>query len=81
MSMTAIHTHTERKRQDGSARCAQKLRPRARTLRFPGLICAVPAVRPTAEAAWREKGLELDQIQAILTSIGMPLEECRVTNG
>jgi hypothetical protein len=38
MRMTAIHAQTERKRQDRSARGAEKHRCRDRTRRFRGLI-------------------------------------------
>ena len=57
---------------------SDKQHPWARTRRLPGLIRPVPAAHPTAEAAWREKGLSLGKIQAILASRDMPLGECRV---
>ena len=48
MHMTAIHAQTERKRQDRSARCAEKHHRRARTRRLRGLIRSVPAAGPAA---------------------------------
>jgi 5-methylcytosine-specific restriction endonuclease McrA len=47
MRMTAIHAQAERKRQDRSARRAEKHRRRARTWLFRDLIRPVPAARPT----------------------------------
>jgi|GEM_PF-1881647 len=78
MRMTAIHVQTERKRQDRSARCAEKHYRRARTQRLSGLIGPVSAARVTVEAAWRKKRLWLSQIQVIFTSSGTPLGECQL---
>jgi hypothetical protein len=49
-----------------------------RPRRLPSLIRPVPTARPTAEAAWREKALSLDKIQAILISKDMQLGERRI---
>lgn len=57
MRVTTIRTQTERKRQDRSARCAEKHRRRARTRQLRGLIPTVPAARPAAEAAQGENML------------------------
>ena len=55
MRMTAIHAQTERKRQDRSARCAEKHRPWARKQRLRGLIRPVPAACATAHGAQSER--------------------------
>ena len=78
MRMTAIHVQTERKRQDRSARCAEKHRRRDRTRRLRGLIRSVPAACATADAGRGEKRLSRGRIQAIFTSVGRPLGECRI---
>jgi hypothetical protein len=78
MRMTAIQVQTERKRQDRSARCAEKRRCRARTRRLRGLIRPVPAACATADNAQGEKCLSSGQNQVILTSDSMPLGECRL---
>ena len=75
--MTAIQTQTERKRQDRSARCAEKHRCRDRTRQFRGLIRPVSAACATTGAAQGEKRLSSAWIQAIFTSNSMPLGECR----
>jgi hypothetical protein len=77
MRMTAIRAQTERKRQDRSARCAEKHRRRARTRRLRGLIRPVPAPRPVAGDTQGGKYLYSDWIQAIFTSAATPLGECR----
>jgi hypothetical protein len=79
MCMTAIHAQTERKRQDRSVRRAEKHLRRDRKRRPCGLIGPVPAARPPAGAAQGEKLLSSVRIQAIFTSNGMPLGECRFT--
>ncbi|CAM5321373.1 hypothetical protein ATER59S_03533 [Aquamicrobium terrae] len=66
MRMTAIHARTERKRQDRSARCAEKRSCRARTRRFRGLIRTVPAPCTTAGANRDKKRLSSGRIQANL---------------
>nr|BAH90383.1 hypothetical protein [uncultured bacterium] len=78
MRMTAIHARTERKRQDRSARCAEKRSCRARTRRFRGLIRTVPAPYTTAGANRDKKRLSSGRIQAIFASDGTPLGECRL---
>ena len=77
MHMTAILAQTEQKRQDRSVRCAEKHRRRARTRRLRRLIRPVPAACATKDAGWGEKCLSSRQNQAILTSEGRPLGECR----
>jgi hypothetical protein len=57
MRMTAIHAQTERKRQDRSARCAEKRSCRARTLRLRGLVRPVLSVCTTEDAGRGEKRL------------------------
>jgi len=79
MRMTAIHAQTERKRQDRSARCAEKYRCRDRTRQFRGLIRPISAACATAGAAQGEKRLSSAWIQAIFSSNSMPLGECRFT--
>ena len=76
MCMTAIHAQTERKRQDRSARCAEKHRFRARTQRFRGLIRPVSAACATACVPRGKKRLSSGRIQAILATKVTPLEEC-----
>ena len=76
--MTAIHAQTERKRLDGSVRRAEKHHRRARTRRFRGLIRAVSAACSTTAAAQGGKRLSGGRIQAIFTSDGTPLGECRL---
>ena len=78
MHMTAIHAQPERKWQDKSARCAEKLRRRARTRLLCGLIRAVSAACAASDAAQGEKHLSGGRIQAILTSDGTQLGECRL---
>jgi uncharacterized protein (DUF2141 family) len=77
MRMTAIHAQTERKRQDGSVRRAEKHHRRARTRRFRGLIRAVSAACATTAAAQGGKRLSGGRIQAIFASDSRPLGECR----
>jgi hypothetical protein len=62
MRMTAIHAQTERKRQDRSARCAEKHRCRDRTRRFRGLIRSVSAACATAGAAQGGSDREDDMV-------------------
>ena len=77
MRMTAIHAQTERKRQDRSARRAEKRRRPDTTRRLRRPIRPDPAVCVTAGAARGGKSLSSGRIQAIFTSDGMPLGECR----
>ena len=56
---------------------AEKLRRRARTRLLCGLIRAVSAACAASDAAQGEKHLSGGRIQAILTSEGRPLGECR----
>ena len=78
MRMTAIHAQTERKRQDRSARCAEKHRRRGRTRRLRGPICPAPQACAFADAAQGKKCLSSGRIQAIFALEGMPLGECRL---
>lgn len=77
------HTHdwmyvqTERKRQDRSARCAEKHCLRDRTRRLRGLIRPVSAPCATADVDQGRKCFSSASIHAIFMSIGTPLEECR----
>lgn len=76
--MTAIHAQTERKRQDRSARFAEKHRCWARAWQVRGPSRPVPAACATEGAARGEKCLSSRQTQAILASAGRPLGECRL---
>jgi glutathione S-transferase len=78
MRVTAIQAKTERKRQDKSARCAEKLRCRAGMTRVRGLIRPTPGVWATADTARSERRLINWQDQAILLADGSPLGECRM---
>ena len=78
MRVTAIQAKNEGKRQDRSARYTEKQRRRDRTQRFRGLIRPVSAACATAGAAKGKKRLSRGRIQAIFTSVGTPLGECRV---
>ena len=78
MHMTAIHVQTERKRQDRSARCAEKHRLRGRTRQSRCLICPAPEACTVADAAQDKKRLSSGRIKAIFTSVGMTLGECRL---
>jgi len=77
MRVTAIRVKTERKRQDKSARCAEKRRRWAGMLRVWGAIRPTSDVRATTDAARGGKRLINGRSQAIFTSEGRPLEECR----
>ena len=61
--MTAIHIQTERKRQDRSARCAEKHRRRASTLRIHGPIRPAPEACTVADAAQDKKRLSSGRSQ------------------
>jgi hypothetical protein len=76
--MTAILTETERKRQDGSVHRAEERRRRAGMMRVCGPTRQAPGVCATTDTAQGEKRLFNWQNQAILTSDGMPLGECRL---
>ena len=76
MRMIAIHAQTERKRQDRSARCAEKHRRRARKQRLRGLIRPVSAACATAGAAQGGKRLSSGRFLPIFMSDGIPLGEC-----
>jgi adenine-specific DNA-methyltransferase len=78
MRMTAIRTQTERKRQDRSVHRAEKRRRRAGMLRVYGPIRPTAGVCATTDAARGEKRLISWRNQAILTSAGRPLGECRL---
>jgi hypothetical protein len=77
MRVTAIQAKNEGKRQDRSARYTEKQRRRDRTHRFRGLIRPVSAACATAGAAKGKKRLSSGRIQAIFTSVGTPVGECR----
>jgi hypothetical protein len=79
MRMTVIQAETERKRQDRSARCAEKHRPWARMLRVYGPFRPTSGVCATTDAARGGKRLISWRSEAILTSDGRPLGECRWT--
>ena len=57
---------------------SEKHRRRDRTRRLRGLIRSVPAACATADAGRGEKRLSRGRIQAIFTSVGRPLGECRL---
>ena len=78
MCMTTIRTQTERKRQDRSVRCAEKHRRRAGMLRVYGPICPTSGDCATTDDARGGKRLISWRSQAILTSEGRPLGECRL---
>ncbi len=77
MRVTAFHAQTERKRQDRSARCAEKHHRRARTRWLQRRICPVPRACAPADTARGQKLLASEQTQAILTSDGGPLSRHR----
>lgn len=78
MRLTAVHAQTERKRQERSARCAEKHHLRARTRRLTRLIRPVSAACATAGTAQGGKRLSGGRIQAIFASDSRPLGECRL---
>ena len=78
MRMTQKLTEGDRKRQDKSARCAEKRRRWAGMLRVWGAIRPTSDVRATTDAARGGKRLINWRSQAILTSEGRPLGECRL---
>ena len=78
MCMTTIYAKTERKRQDRSARGAEKHHSQARSRRLRALIHPVPATRSIADAAQNGKCLSSGQVQAIFKSNGTPLGGCRI---
>ena len=78
MRVTAIQAKTERKRQDKSARCAEKHRRRAGMLRVYGPIRPTSGVCATTDPARGGKRLTSWRSQAIFTSEGRPLGECRL---
>ena len=80
MRVTAIGAKTQRKRLDRSAHRAEKRRCRARMLRVHSMIRRAPGVRATTDTAQGEKCLFNRQNQAILTTHGSPLGECRKKN-
>ena len=77
MRVTAIRVETERKRQDKSARCAEKRRRWAGMLRVLGAIRPTSDVRATTDAARGGKRLIRWRSQAIFTIKGRLLGECR----
>ena len=78
MCMTEVQAKTERKRRDKSARCAEKRRRRAGMLRVCGPIRPTWEVRATTDASWGGKRLIRWRSQAIFSSEGRPLGECRL---
>ncbi len=78
MRMTAIRAKTERKRQERSARRAEKRRRRAGMLRVYGSICPTSGVCATTDPARGGKRLISWRNQPILTSDARPLGECRL---
>jgi hypothetical protein len=78
MRVTAIQAKAARRRQDKSARCAEKRRRRAGILRIYGPIRPTSGVCATTDAAWGGKRLISWRSQAMLTSDAGPLEECRI---
>jgi hypothetical protein len=58
MRVTAIQAKTERKRQDKSARCAEKRRRRAGMLRVYGPIRPTSSACATTDPAWGKKTLD-----------------------
>jgi hypothetical protein len=78
MRVTAIQAKTDRKRQDKSDRCAEKHRRRAGMLRVYGPIRPTSGDCATTDAARGGKRLISWRSQAILTSEGRPLGECRL---
>ena len=76
--MNGIRIQTERKQQDRSVRPAEKRRRRATMMQVLGPIRPVPGAWATTDAAQGEKSLFNWQNQAILTSPGTPLGECRL---
>ena len=77
MRMNGIRIQTERKQQDRSVRPAEKRRRRATMMQVLGPIRPVPGAWATTDTAQGEKSLFNWQNQAILTSSGTPLGECR----
>ncbi len=77
MRVTAILTAAERKRQDGSVHRAEKRRRWARMMRVCGPACPNSSVWAHASAVQSPKRLISKRNQAILTSNGRPLGECR----
>ena len=64
MRVTAFHAQTERKRQDRSARCAEKHHRRARPRWLQRRICPVPRACAPADTARGQKLLASEQTQA-----------------
>jgi len=81
MHMTAIQAETERNRLDRSARCAEKHRRRAGILRVYGPTRSASGACATTDAARGRKRLIRWRCQAIFTSEGRPLGECRFKGG
>jgi hypothetical protein len=75
MRMTAVHAQTERKRQDWSARCAEKYHRQDRSAQLCVLIRHVSAVRSIKAAAQGEERLSSVHNQAIVTLYDRPLGE------
>jgi hypothetical protein len=78
MRVTTIQAKTERKRQNTSARRAEKRCRRAGMLRVYGPIRPTSGVCATTDTAWGGKRLISCRNQAILTSDDTPLGECLV---
>lgn len=77
MRVAVIQTQTERKPQDRSVRRAETRSRQARMHRVHGPIRPTSGDCAIADADRGEKHLFDGQIEAILTSEGSPLGECR----
>ena len=77
MRVTAIQPQTERKRLDRSVHRAEKRGRQATMTPVRGLIRPAPGISSTMGIVRGEKHLSSDRVQAILTSDGRPLGECR----
>ena len=71
----------ERKRQDRSARRAEKRRRLAKMLRLLGSIRPNRCAADNLDAAWGQTSLINEQNQAILAPAGETLGECRLRAG
>jgi hypothetical protein len=79
MRMTAIHAQTERKRQDGSVRCAEKPGGYRRMTPVDDLIRPNRPPRTAVAAISSTERLTRRPRQPILTLYGRPHGKCRAT--
>jgi len=79
MRMTAIHAQTERKRQDGSVRCAEKPGGYRRMTPVDDLIRPNRPPRTAVAAISSAERLTRRPRQPILTLYGRPHGKCRAT--